>query len=234
MLDGESKAQRGQALGPTARSKAPACSYFLPLPVPPVNLIFLLMLEWATWDPASGPLHFLLFLPRMLCSQIFPRLAPSCQSSLSSSVPSEKPSLTSVTEVAHTPTPIICLGRLFFLVAVITVENYLIYLFTYLLAIIPIPVLFSAVPPTRRIVLDIQKVLSKYLIHSSVAELGLEFRSSASCHKTGKRCEMGEKQVSHGRGSSCLRSGDLGSKHSFATVTPGDLGQCLFFAFSHL
>lgn len=42
---------------------------------------------------------------------------------------------------------------------------------------------------------------------------------------------MGEKQVSHGRGSSCLRSGDLGSKHSFATVTPGDLGQCLFLPF---
>jgi len=107
MRDGESKAQGGQALGPTAHSKvlcglAPASSHSLPPPHPPTSLIFLLMPGWATLDPTPGPLHLLFFLHRMLCPQIFPWLVPPCQAGLSSHVPSERPSLTSVTEVAHT------------------------------------------------------------------------------------------------------------------------------------
>lgn len=42
---------------------------------------------------------------------------------------------------------------------------------------------------------------------------------SVCCHKTGNRLEMRE--------SARLRTGDLGSKHNFATITLGGLDQCL-------
>lgn len=88
------------------------------------------MLEWATLGPALEHLHLLFILLRMLCPEIS-MTGSFCQSGLSSNAPAERPFLTTLTEVAH-PHPIIHFSRLIFFVAVITVENYLIYLFIYL------------------------------------------------------------------------------------------------------
>lgn len=105
----ENRVQRGQALGPTAHSKAlyglaPACSHSLPYPIPqPACWVFLLMLEWATLGPASGPLHLLFVLPRMLSAHPTPHFHDRLiLSGLNSDVPSEGPSLSILTSVAHT------------------------------------------------------------------------------------------------------------------------------------
>lgn len=87
----ENRVQRGQALGPTAHGKAlyglaPACSHSLPHPIPqPACWVFLLMLEWATLGPGSGPLHLLFTLPRMPSAHLRPPISMSgsfCQVSI--------------------------------------------------------------------------------------------------------------------------------------------------------
>lgn len=125
MINRESKAQRGQALGPTW--SGPCRFSFSAPPYPSTSLLGLpSMLEGATLGPALGHLHLLFILLRMLCPEIS-MTASFCQSGLSSNAPTERPFLTTLTEVAH-PHPIIHFSQLIFFVAVITVENYLIYL----------------------------------------------------------------------------------------------------------
>lgn len=89
------------------------------------------MLEWAALGPASGPLYLQFALLRMLCPRI--SMADSfCQSGLSSSAPSKRPSQTTVTEVAHSsPHPIILLSPFNFLYSNYYYRKSL-YLFTYL------------------------------------------------------------------------------------------------------
>lgn len=81
-----------------------------------------------------------------------------CQSGLGSNAPSDRPSLSTLTEVAYTPSPIIYLSWLIFC------SNYyyrkLPYLFIYLfIGSYPLSVSFSTVPPAHRIVLDTKEVL---------------------------------------------------------------------------
>lgn len=89
------------------------------------------MLEGATLGPALGHLHLLFILLRMLCPEIS-MTGSFCQSGLSSNAPAERPFLTTLTEVAQLIISPHYFSQLIFFVAVITVENYLIYLFIYL------------------------------------------------------------------------------------------------------
>lgn len=102
------------------------------------------MLDCAILGPASGPLHLLFFLPRMPGSVLSVRSQLNC--------PLREVFPTAFTEVAHTPHHSSQSVNF-------PDSNYYYrkspYLFIYLfISYYPLPVLFPAVPPAPRIVLD--------------------------------------------------------------------------------
>lgn len=128
------------------------CLFTFPAPPPSPNQPDLPSDAWVGHLGSYPRTFAFAVLRRMLCPQIFPWLVPPCQAGLSSHVPPERPSLTSVTEVAHT-SPLFISARQCF-----SCSNYyckqLPYLFTYLIAMILLPVLFSAPSPVPRRVPD--------------------------------------------------------------------------------
>lgn len=151
------------------------------------------MLEWATLGPASGHLHLLLILLRMPCPQIF-MTGSFCQSGLCSNAPLERPFMTTLTEVVL-PAPHYSFQLVNFLCSSYYYRT-LPYLSIYLHVcwlLSPCQSCFLLYPQHLEQGLTHSRCLVNIiLIHQSVAELRLECRLLASCHKTGKGMRWGK------------------------------------------